>query len=399
MSKRMKITVITLAVVISLALSFGAGCTLASRAFPSAPAPASAPPLAGAPAPSNANQGADVVRQAWDTIFENYVDQTKLNSANLSAGAIKGIVEALNDPYTAYLSPQAYRLTSTDLHGKFNGIGATVGIRENKLTVIAPIPDSPAAKAGIKPGDAILEINGQSTAEMSLEEAVSRIRGPKGTSVKVLIQHLEANQPLELTIVRDEIKLTSVLFEMKGDVAYVRIFQFTEQTDEELIPSLNIINGNGAKGLIIDLRSNPGGLLDEVVAVASHFVKQGVVVSTVDNKGNKQVLSVKPGSVKTDLPMVVLTDNFSASASEVLSGALQDYGRATIAGTKTFGKGSVNQLFPLKDGSALFITIGRWLTPNGRLIEGKGLIPDQAIDLKGDDAINWALDFLKSKRQ
>ncbi len=393
MSKRMKISLITLVLLVSLVLSFGAGCTLAGRAFPSAPF------STGTPALSRTNQGIDVVKEAWGIIFQNYVDRTKLDSANMSAGAIKGMVEALNDPYTVYLSPQTYKLSRSDFQGRFDGIGATVGIRDRKLTVIAPIPDSPAARAGIKPGDAILEINGQSTSGMSVEEAVLLIRGPKGTSVKLLIQHADEAVSVAIEIVRAEINLTSVFLEMKGDIAYIRITHFTEPTNEELVPVLGTISRNGATGIILDLRSNPGGLLDEVVDVASHFLKEGIVVSTIDNQGRKGLLSVRPGSVKTDLPLVVLTDNYSASASEVLSGALQDYGRATIVGTKTYGKGSVNQLYGLKDGSGLYITIGRWLTPNGRLIEGEGIKPDYELELKGDDAVQWAVDFLKSKRQ
>ncbi|MBI2852033.1 MAG: S41 family peptidase [Chloroflexi bacterium] len=393
MFRRMKVTVIILAV-IGLSLSFSAGCTLAGRTFPPvfpSPAPVSTFP--------DADRSLETVQEAWDIILKNYVDQEKLDSSRLKEEAIKGLIEALDDPYTAYLNPQAYRLSASDLRGSFEGIGAHVGVRDKALIIIAPMPDSPAWRAGIRPGDTILEINGESAEGMSLEEAVARIRGPRGTAVKLLIQHLDEPQPVEVDIVRAEIRIISLSFEMKESIAYVRIFQFTERTDEDLSTALSTISRNGADGIILDVRSNPGGLLDEVVDVASHFLKEGIVVSTVDNKGNRESLPVRSGGVKTDLPVVVLTDNFSASASEVLSGALQDYGRATIAGTKTFGKGSVNQLFRLKDGSGLFITIARWFTPNGRLIEGKGITPDYDFDLKGDDAVQWALDFLKSKRQ
>ncbi|MBI2836571.1 MAG: S41 family peptidase [Chloroflexi bacterium] len=393
MSRRTKAAAIVLAVV-SLVLAFSAGCTIAGRTFPPAlPAPALAPAAPGA------DKSLETVREAWEIILDNYVEREKLDNNKLKEGAIKGVVEALDDPYTAYLNPEAFRLSTSDLRGSFEGIGATVGVREKTLIIIAPMPGSPAAKAGIRPGDAILKINGESAEGLSLEEAVLRIRGPKGTAVKLLILHLDETEPVEIEIVRAEIKVVSLAYEMREGVAYIRIFQFTERTDEDLTTALNTIGRNGAAGIIMDVRSNPGGLLDEVVDVASHFLKEGIVVTTVDNKGNRESLPVKSGGVKTDLPLVVLTDNFSASASEVLSGALQDYGRATIAGTKTFGKGSVNQLFRLKDGSGLFITIARWLTPNGRLIEGKGITPDQEISLKGDDAIRWALDFLKSKRQ
>ncbi len=378
MPKQMKATVITLILVISMVASFSAGCILT------------------APDPK-----LDAVTEAWGIISRSYVDRTKLDSANMSAEAIRGMVKALNDPYTTYLDPQAYQLTAGDFQGSFGGIGATVGTKDNIITIIAPIPDSPAANAGIKPGDSILGINGQSTSGMGVEEAVSLIRGPKGTSVKLLIQHASENGTIEIEIIRAEIKLTSVFFEMKGNTAYIKITHFTEHTDEELLPVLGNITQNGATGIILDLRSNPGGYLNEVVDIASHFIKEGIIVTTVDNRGSKETSSVKSDSIKTDLPMVVLTDNYSASGSEVLAGALQDYGRATIAGTQTYGKGSVNQLYKLKDGSGLYITIGRWLTPHGRMIEGKGITPDPGyeLDLKGDDTIKWALDFLKSKSQ
>ncbi|MDP6647240.1 MAG: S41 family peptidase [Dehalococcoidales bacterium] len=378
MSKKMRFTVVTMLVLVSLVLSFSAGCRLASQATPSP------------------TQNIKVVKEAWDIIFENYVDRTKLDPTNLSAEAIKGMVKALDDPYTTYMNPQTYKLSTSDFQGKFHGIGATVGLKDNKLTIIAPILDSPAAKAGIKPGDTILEINGQSTAGMSVEEAVSRIRGPKGTAIRLLIQHLDDVELIEIEIIRAEIKLPSVSFGMEGDIAYIKISYFTEYTNEELLPVLANVAQSGATGIILDLRSNPGGLLDTVVDVASHFIKEGIIVSTVDNQGRKESSSVHSDGTKTDLPMVVLTNNHSASGSEVLAGALQDYDRAIIAGTETYGKGSVNKLYRLEDGSGLYITIARWFTPNGRMIEGRGITPDYELDLKGSDAIRWALDFLWS---
>ena len=220
------------------------------------------------------------------------------------------------------------------------------------------------------------------------------IRGPKGTSVRLLILHQGETEPEEIEIVRAEIELPSVYFEMRGDIAYINITYFSERTDEELSPVLESITQEAATGIILDLRSNPGGLLETVVDVASHFLKEGVVVDVVDNQGKHTSSSVKPSEITTDLPMVVLVDNYSASGSEVLAGALQDHGRATIAGTKTYGKGSVNILRQLKDGSGLYITTARWLTPNGRLIEGKGIDPDYELK-EGEDAIQWAIDYLK----
>ena len=181
---------------------------------------------------------------------------------------------------------------------------------------------------------------------------------------------------------------------MRQDIAYISLTYFSERTDEELSPVLQSIAGQAATGIILDLRSNSGGLLQTVVDVASHFLREGIIVSMVDNQGKHTTLSVTSKEVITDLPLVVLVDSYSASGSEVLAGALQDYARATIAGTRTFGKGSVNTLRQLKDGSGLYLTIARWLTPNGRLIEGEGLYPDYELDLIGEEAIQWAIDYL-----
>jgi len=305
------------------------------------------------------------------------------------------MVEALDDPYSAYLDAETYQLSLSDLAGKFEGIGAYVAVKDEQIMIIAPIPDSPAAKAGIKAGDIILGIDDKPASEMSLAEAVLYIRGPKGTSVRLLILHQGETEPEEIEIVRAEIELSSVYFEMRGDIAYINIAYFSERTNEELSPVLQSITQEAATGIILDLRSNPGGLLQTVVDVASRFLKEGVVVDVVDNQGQHTASTVKPKGTTTDLPLVVLVDSYSASGSEVLAGALQDYARAIIAGTKTYGKGSVNILHQLEDGSGLYITTARWLTPNGRPIEGEGIDPDYELDLE-EDAIGWAIDYLKS---
>ena len=377
MSKRMKIIAVSLLLVVILVLSFGAGCALGSRTITS---PQHIP---------------DVVGQAWNVIFQDYVDKDKLDTATLTGGAIKGMVEALDDPYTTYMDPQTYQQWLKSLEGKFEGIGAYVAIKDKQVTIIAPIAGSPAEKAGIRAGDIILEVDGQSTSGMSLTEAVLRVQGPQGTTVTLSVLHQGETEPEVIEVVRAEINVPSVSFEMKGDVAYIKITYFSERTAQELSPVLETITQQGATGIILDLRSNPGGLVTTVVDVASFFLKEGVVVDVVDNEGKHTTSSVRPSRVTTDLPLVVLVDGYSASGSEVLVGALQDYGRATIAGSKTFGKGSVDVLRQLKDGSGLYITTARWLTPKGRLIEGKGLDPDYTLK-EGEDAIQWAIDFLKS---
>ncbi len=377
MSRPIRITIIAVIAVILLGMSFGAGCAVANKTS------------------SNPSYGPETIDQAWNIIFQDYVDKSKLDAKTLSSAAIKGIVQALDDPYTSYLEPETYRLSMSTFQGKFEGIGAQVGIKDKQPLIIAPIEDSPAAKAGIKAGDIILEIDGKSTEGMSLPQIVLTIRGAQGTTVNLLVKHQNETEPVKISVVRAEIKSTSVRLRMVGDTAYLRINEFSERTNSELIPLLKDLTQKGATGIVLDLRSNPGGLLQSVIEVTSHFIREGIVVSVVDNQGRQSVSYVEATDVTTDLPMVVLVDGFSASGSEVLSGALRDHERAKVAGTKTFGKGSVNIVRQLKDGGGLVVTTARWLTPNGTLIEGKGLMPDYELTLTGEDAVQWAIAFLK----
>lgn len=378
--KYLKFTTIISGVILLMALSFIAGCSLV--------------PGIGSSSSQGSQSGISVIKEAWDIIQSDYVEPARLDNEKITQAAIKAMVESLDDPYSVYLTPELYRIESADLQGTFEGIGAVVGMKDEKIVIIAPIAGSPAERSGIRPGDIILEVDGQSTAGMTVLEIVTKIRGPKGTSVSLLVQHEDEAEPVTITIVRAEINQPSVSFEMKDDIAYIRLYQFAEKTDEELTPIIQTLSSRKAKGIILDLRDNPGGILNTCVDVASHFIANGDIVTVIDNKNNRTTIPVSRGKVTTDLPLVVLVNQYSASASEVLSGALQDHQRATIAGSKTFGKGSVNSLFPLKDGSGIYITIGRWLTPGGRLIEGHGIEPDVELTLEGEEAVEWAIEYL-----
>ncbi|MFC1961774.1 S41 family peptidase [Chloroflexota bacterium] len=370
-------TALSLILVALFVLVFGVGYQMGNQALPSRGA------------------GLDIIAEAWNIIFTDYVDKEKLDPEELQQAAIQGILDKLDDPYTSYLKTENYELGLTSLEGEFQGIGAHVTIKDEKLTVIAPITGSPADKAGIRAGDVILEVDGVATDNMSLVDAVIKIRGEEGTPVNLLILHEGEAQPVKATIIRARVEVASVNSEMRGDIADIQITQFNENTDEELRQALQNLPAT-TTGIILDLRSNPGGLLDTVIKVASFFLQDATVVRVVSNNATETTLEAQRTDPFIDLPMVILVDQHSASGSEVLAGALQDYKRATVAGTTTFGKGSVNVLRRFSDGSGLYITTARWLTPGGRLIEGKGITPDYELDLTDEDAIRWAIGYLTS---
>ena len=377
MAKR---TIVIALLLAGLVLSLAPGCS----------------PLTALTGPDNAGQGLGTVSEAWDIIFEDYVEKDSLDAEALRQGAIRGMLEALDDPYTAYLDAETYQLSLSGLEGRFDGIGATVTRRDDRMIVVEPFPDSPAEKAGIRANDEVLKVDGNSVSEMSLVEVVLLVRGPRGTAVSLLVLHDGEPEPVEIEVVRDEIEVASVHFRMIGDIAYIKITDFSARTDDELLSALNSLIQENARGIILDLRRNLGGTLTSVVDVTSRFLTEGTVVDVVDSQGSRTTRPVVHQEVTTDLPIVVLVDDYSASGSEVLAGALQDYSRATIAGSQTFGKGSVNILRPLTDGSGLYITFARWLTPHGRLIEGQGIVPDYQLEMEGEEAIQWAVDYLKS---
>ena len=343
-------------------------------------------------------EGLDKVAEVWRHVEQDFVDQSKVNSENLSAAAIEGILNYLDDPYSTYLDVTSFDFFDSRLSGNFEGIGAYVSINaDGQIVIISPIQGSPAESAGIKAGDIIEGIDGMSTEGMSLAEAIAKIRGEKGTTVSLSVLHQGDSGSVTLVITRDTVEISSVNYEVIDDVAHIIITQFDENTSDDLSPVIDAINDNpDIIGIVLDLRGNSGGLLDTVIGVASHFITSGIIVEVKSNTDTVATYDAdKSIKATTDLPMVVLVDSYSASGSEVLAGALQDYDRAVIAGTTTYGKGSVDLLYELQDGSGLYLTVARWITPNGRIIEGEGIEPDISLDITGEEELAWAVDYIK----
>ena len=334
--------------------------------------------------------------EALNIVKQQYVDKNKVNSIKLIQGAVRAMLQALDDPYSSYLDPEGYKLQEKSIRGKYSGIGAEVTLKDGIVTVVTPIVDSPAEKAGMRSGDRILKIDGDSTNGLTLTEAVLKIRGQAGTVVNLEILHQDAKDPISLSITRAELQEKNVSMEIRDDVAIIRITKFAENTDDEVVKVLGDIPKD-TTGIVLDLRNNPGGVLQTVVEIASLFLQDGLVLSQVDNNGEKIQYNVRRTNPLVKLPLVVLVNEGSASGSEVLAGAFQDQKRATIVGTKTFGKGSVNTFYPLSDGSAIYLTIARWFTPLGRPIEGIGLNPDIESTLKAGELLDWAVDYIKNK--
>jgi carboxyl-terminal processing protease len=344
----------------------------------------------------------DRVAEVWALLEAEHVDGDRLDATELSEGAIRGMLQSLGDPYASFLDQQQFQVESQDFKGFFEGIGAQVGMREGQLTIIAPMPDTPAEQAGIQPGDLVLEIDGESTANITLLEAVSKIRGEKGTSVELLVLHLDESSPVSIVVERGVIQLNSVRFTMLDNgIGHLRIFTFADDTNDEVKKALEEFEEAQGSGLVLDLRNNPGGLLRTVVDVASQFLDDGLVLYEIDAQGKRTDWEVKSGGKGREVPMVVLINQFSASASEVLSGALMDHQRATVIGTTSFGKGSVNTLRPLSDGSGVYFSIARWFTPNGTLIEGEGITPEVVVeampDATEDVQLDRAIEILEQK--
>ncbi|MFH1745085.1 MAG: S41 family peptidase, partial [bacterium] len=322
----------------------------------------------------------------WDELEKQYVDKEKINEKKMFYGALRGLTASLGDPYTIFMNPENTSEFESDLLGKFEGIGAEIGIKKSVLTIIAPLPGAPAEKAGLKAGDKVFEVNGTSTMGMSIEEAVSQIRGPKGTQVVLSVGRDGLEGIQQISITRDEIVVKSVQTSMREDEIFViTMTGFNGDTKELFNAAVNEAINKNPKGIILDLRNNPGGYLEAAIEIASEWIEEGIIVSEkytndiVDDNYARGKARLK------DFKTVVLVNQGSASASEIVAGALQDYDLATIVGKKTFGKGSVQSVTSLKDGSSLKITVAKWLTPEGRSINDEGIEPDYEVEYTNED--------------
>jgi len=336
--------------------------------------------------------------QTWDQLEQKYVDKTKFDSTKMFYGAIKGMVASLGDPYTFFLTPDENKESKEDLEGKFTGIGAQLGLKNSQIIIIAPLKDSPALKAGVKAGDVIKEVDGKSTEGWTLVQAVSKIRGEKGTKVTLTLGRAD-EKDRKIAIIRDEIKVESVEYRLEKSikcdenceqVAYVKISQFGENTNKEWNKAVDFViqkkDQENINSMVLDLRDNPGGFLESSVYIASEFLEKGKLVVKQESSvnSNKDYKSIRNGNLQ-NTKLVVLINEGSASASEILAGALRDYDKATLVGVKTFGKGSVQEALDLRKGAGLHITVAKWILPNGEWINGKGIEPDEELKLNLED--------------
>jgi carboxyl-terminal processing protease len=397
-----------------LIFTFGVGYSVGVRGigtnlvFPTAE-------VTGKAAPKVSSVNFSLFWDVWDRLFRLYLDKKALDAQKMVYGAISGMVVSLGDPYTVFLPPDQNKEAKDDLGGKFEGIGAQLGIKDKKIVVVAPLKESPAAAAGLRPGDWIIKVDDKETLNWTIYEAVSKIRGPKGSKVSLSIMHKNASKSAEITVVRDEIKVASVEWEEKNvqcnnatmqqckeikegcanceKIVYLKLTRFGDQTSDEWNKAVGEINqvigqssnlpagkaGQAIKGLVFDLRNNPGGYLSGSVFIASEFLADGTVVIQESAGGVSQKFTVNRKGKLLSIPMVVLINKGSASASEIVAGALKERNRAKLVGETTFGKGSIQEAQDLSGGAGIHITTAKWLLPSGKWINGSGVEPDVAV--------------------
>lgn len=373
--KQKRLRLVTLCLMITLAFGIGTvvgGVTVATAVAQSNP---------------DMPKEFDVFWEAWAIIQAHFIDREVLDTKEVTYGAIQGLVRALGDEgHTTFLTPNELERQQSAMSGSFSGIGAQLGVKDGLPVIIAPIDDSPAAEAGIKPGDVILGVDGEDVTSLSLDEIVTRVRGPVGTEVVLTLLRQGQEGTIELTLVRRTIKVAAVSWTMVPGtkVALVRLNQFSATAKAELVEAFKAIKATEAESLIFDVRNNPGGLLTQAIGVTSQFLKNGNVLQEENAQGRRRAYRVESGGVATDIPMVVLINPGSASSAEIFAGAIQDQERGQLIGETTFGTGTVLQTFTLEDGSALLLGTSQWLTADGRLIRKQGIKPDVEVELPAD---------------
>jgi carboxyl-terminal processing protease len=324
--------------------------------------------------------------EAWQIVHDEYVDQP-VDDLKLMQGAIRGMMEGLGDQHSSYMDPEEYRQANLPMEGSYDGIGAYVDTTQDYLTVTSPMTGSPAEKAGLKPGDKFIKIDGVDMTGVDGSIALKKVLGPAGTQVTLTVLRKDVTKPFDVTITRAKIILKSVEYKMlDNNVGYVQLNTFADKTTDDLRAALKDIMGKKPKGLVLDLRNNGGGYLRTAIEVVSQFIPKGVVMYERYGDGTSQTYEAIPGGLATDIPLVVLVNEGTASASEITAGAIQDYARGKLVGMKTYGKGSVQNWIPLQDDQgAVRVTVARWLTPKERQIHQKGLEPDVKVEITEDD--------------
>lgn len=349
-------------------------------------APGRADPEAQAGTPADLQELFRPFWQAWQIVNDQYVDQP-VNEEDLMRGAIQGMLDTLDDPHTSYMDPDQYRQASIPLEGEYEGIGAWVDPTGEYLQIVSPMPGSPAEQSGLRPGDKIIAIDGEDMTGIDGNLVVRRVLGPAGTTVVLTIERESLEEPFEVELERAHITIPSVTSEiLDGNVAYVQLFTFGDNSTSELREALREVLEQEPAGLILDLRNNGGGALRTAIEVASEFIGEGVIMYEEYGDGSRDTYTAIRGGLATEIPLVVLVNEGSASASEIVAGAIQDHERGTLVGVTTFGKGSVQNWIELADEQgAVSVTIARWLTPDGRTIHGSGLEPDVVVELVEED--------------
>ncbi|MCY3691492.1 MAG: S41 family peptidase [Chloroflexi bacterium] len=345
--------------------------------------------------------------EAYGILLEEHIDHEVLEPEELTDGAIRGLLTALNDPHASYLSAEQHAREQEGYRGFFDGIGARVTLTDAGLTVIAPIPGAPAEAAGILAGDIILAVDGATIDHLTLIEAVNLIRGPSGTDVTLLVRRPNSFEDRSITVTRGRIPIDSTTFRMlDGGIGHLWVYSFSDTTEGEVRAALDELDDAGGRGLVLDLRNNPGGLLAAVLDVSDLFLDGGSILYEIDAQGQRTDHEASRGGDANSIPMTVLINQYSASASEILAGAIKANERATVIGETTFGKGSVNITRELSDGSAIYFSIRRWYLPDGTQIEGQGVTPNVEIasdaqtlpvPLNDDIALRKAIEILEQQ--